>query len=817
MDRSALVALFKATGGRGWNHTDGWLTDAPLSEWWGVQTDPEDSRRVTGLDLDLMQMRGVLPAEIGDLTKLVDLNLHFNQLRGRIRPWIGRLTKLRSLDLAYNYWVGNDLSGPGLTGSIPPEMGALVELRVLRLEHNQLSGSIRTEFGNLVNLTELALNQNKIGGPIPPELGNLVRLKELALDHNILSGPIPPELGNLAAATRISLSENALSGEIPPELGDLSQLQVLLLDNNDFTGTVPAEFRGLKNLTELALQRTQLSGPLPEEFGYMSRLSRVSLVDTDLSGPLPASMTGLLSLTEFQAGGTGLCAPDNDDFRRWLDGIPKRRIATCGRPRKGSDAYLTQAVQSRTYPVPLVAGEDALLRVFVVAPAAAGDTIPLVRATFHLDGREPKVVDIEPDSSIIGREVDESSLAYSANASIPGSLIQPGLEVVVEIDPEETTDPELGVAGRIPETGRMAVDVRSMPDLELTIIPFLWRPGPDSAILDITDSLTADDELLWPIRELLPVAAIDLEIHDPVVTDSFYPAGLLHETNVIRAAEGGTGYYMGMMSGRAARGRASLPGWTSFSTPDPGIMVHELGHNMNLYHAPCGEASGPDPSFPQRDGSIGAWGHDVATGSLVEPATRDLMSYCDPDWISEFYFTNALRYRLYVEVAEMAAAPTVPVASLLVRGGIRRNGAPYLQPAFAVDAPPALPRKTGAYRIVGATAEGFDLFALDFAMPEVADGDGSSSFAFVVPVEPGWPEALARITLSGPEGSFTLDARSDRPSAILRDPRTGQVRAILNNLPPEIRTAADAARLAPEPGLEVLFSRGLPDAAAWRR
>ena len=130
---------------------------------------------------------------------------------------------------------------------------------------------------------------------------------------------------------------------------------------------------------------------------------------------------------------------------------------------------------------------------------------------------------------------------------------------------------------------------------------------------------------------------------------------------------------------------------------------------------------------------------------------------------------------------------------------------------------PLLPRKPGAYRLVGGTVEGADLFALDFAMPVVADGDGSSSFAFVVPAQPGWPEALARITLSGPKGSFTLDAGSDRPSAIMRDPRTGQVRAILSNLPPEIRTAADAGGLAPEPGLEVLFSRGVPDAAAWRR
>ena len=54
----------------------------------------------------------------------------------------------------------------------------------------------------------------------------------------------------------------------------------------------------------------------------------------------------------------------------------------------------------------------------------------------------------------------------------------------------------------------------------------------------------------------------------------------------------------------------------------------------------------------------------------------------------------------------------------------------YLNPAFVVDAPPALPETAGEHRIVGRTASGDELFSVDFAMPMVADSDGSSSFAF---------------------------------------------------------------------------------------
>jgi len=84
-------------------------------------------------------------------------------------------------------------------------------------------------------------------------------------------------------------------------------------------------------------------------------------------------------------------------------------------------------------------------------------------------------------------------------------------------------------------------------------------------------------------------------------------------------------------------------------------------------------------------------------------------------------------------------------------------------------------------------------------------------------VEPEWETGLRRITLSGPGGVAILDTNSDRPAAIVRDRSSGQIRAILTDLPHGERTMAEVARLTDEPGFEVLFSRGIPDTAAWRR
>ena len=104
-------------------------------------------------------------------------------------------------------------------------------------------------------------------------------------------------------------------------------------------------------------------------------------------------------------------------------------------------------------------------------------------------------------------------------------------------------------------------------------------------------------------------------------------------------------------------------------------------------------------------------------------------------------------------------------------------------------------------------------------MPEIADADGASSFAFLVPVETGWAGDLAAITLSGPGGTATLDGDTDRPMVILRNPRTGQVRGFLRDPPAAALAggAVDVGALSPERGLEALFSRGLPRPREWRR
>ena len=844
-DVAAIESLYDRTAGVGWNQSDGWVSDDPLEEWYGVTAD--SLGHVTELDLQDNGLTGRLSAALGNMPRMSVLRIADNEeLTGRLplslaglplvefrysetelcapadasfQGWLNAITSLEStgvtcgppsdrdiLEIFYDAtggpswtndanwltdappgdWFGVVVDGQGrvselelvynnLTGRIPTDLGNLVGLNRLDLGGNNLTGPIPPELGNLAQVEWLGLWTNNLTGPIPPELGNLAELKQLLLHENNLTGRIPSELGKLAALHWLFLAQNNLTGAIPPEFGNLSVLWDLDLSSNSLTGRIPAALGNLALLGGLSLTSNDLAGSLPPELGALPQLRALELAhNPGLAVALPQSLTGLERLQQLLASGTGLCAPVDAAFQAWLDGVHKRRIASC-RAGEPPAAYLTQAVQSREFPVPLVAGEKALLRVFPTAREATGEGIPLVRARFYLSGRETHVQDIPGKSDPIPTEVDESGLSRSANAEIAGRVIQPGLEMVIEVDPDNTLDPGLGVAKRIPETGRLAVEVKAMPPFDLTLIPFIWTETHDSSIVDLVEAVTADPEhheMLGPTRTLLPIGTLAVTAHGPVLSSSNNGVTLHRQTRAIRVMEGGTAYYLGMMSppitGPALGGRAS------FSPPYPGTIAHELGHGLSLGHAPCGTTDGLDPSYPYPDGSIGSWGYDFRDGGrLFRPSDRDLMSYCGGG-ISDYHFNNALRFRLFDEGS--AAAVSASSRSLLLWGGVGADSVPYLEPAFVVDAPAALPDSAGEYRITGRTAGGGQLFSLGFTMPETADGDGSSSFAFALPVRAGWEGSLATITLDGPGGTVTLDGESDIPMAILRNSRTGQIR-----------------------------------------
>ncbi|OVA06938.1 Protein kinase domain [Macleaya cordata] len=200
-------------------------------------------------------------------------------LSGTLAPEVGQLLHIKIIDFMWN----------NISGSIPREIGNITSLELLLLSGNKLSGSLPDEIGYLPNLDRIQVDQNCLSGPIPKSWANLNRTKHFHMNNNSFSGQIPPELSRLPIVAHFLLDNNNLSGYLPPEFSTIPTLLILQLDNNQFKGSeIPASYGNLPKLVKLSLRNCSLQGPVPD----LSRIPDLHYIDLSwnkLIGPIPSN------------------------------------------------------------------------------------------------------------------------------------------------------------------------------------------------------------------------------------------------------------------------------------------------------------------------------------------------------------------------------------------------------------------------------------------------------------------------------------------------------------------------------------------------
>ena len=262
-ERSALIALYKATGGSKWKNKSNWCSDNPVSEWYGISTD--GAGRVVEIDLNQNNLAGKIPADLFSLSKLTKINLEYNNLTGEIPNEVGNATELTELHLQHN----------GLSGALPKSLYSMKKLSVIELWSNQLSDELSEKFWDMPELTQLALDDNKITGSLTPAVKKAIKMQWLGLGSNLLKGSIPEEIAELKDLRYFSLENhpisngaitetaNEISGPIPSNLDKLQKLELFLVENNNLEGNIPVCFAKMPKLTALELYGNRLSGVIP--------------------------------------------------------------------------------------------------------------------------------------------------------------------------------------------------------------------------------------------------------------------------------------------------------------------------------------------------------------------------------------------------------------------------------------------------------------------------------------------------------------------------------------------------------------------------
>ncbi|KAL6905887.1 hypothetical protein ACP4OV_003488 [Aristida adscensionis] len=227
---------------------------------------------------------GEIPKELGQLSKLIFLSLNNNRFTGPIPASLGNLSKLYWFDLADNKLTG----GLPVFDGINPGLDNLTSTKHFHFGVNQLSGPIPSQiFNSHMKLIHLLLDNNNFSGSIPPTLGLLSTLEVLRFDNNNqLTGPVPSNINNLTKLAELHLENNQLTGSLP-DLTGMSSLSFVDMSNNSFNASdVPAWFTTLPSLTSLYLENLQIAGQLPQALFSLPAIQTLRLRGNRLNGTL---------------------------------------------------------------------------------------------------------------------------------------------------------------------------------------------------------------------------------------------------------------------------------------------------------------------------------------------------------------------------------------------------------------------------------------------------------------------------------------------------------------------------------------------------
>jgi hypothetical protein len=266
--------------------------------------------------------------------------------------------------------------------------------------------------------------------------------------------------------------------------------------------------------------------------------------------------------------------------------------------------------------------------------------------------------------------------------------------------------------------------------------------------------------------------------------------------------------YFGLISAftQAIGGLAYVPGWVACGDTEAVAgggqrAGHELAHNLGREHVRgdipahgnCGNESNVDTAYPYPMGFIGGpdadneryYGFDIGTLEIYDAWARDVMTYCQPRWMSNYTY-RAIMDKLQSGVTPLASteATTLATDRLLVVGHIATTGQVHLQPFYVLpNAVEVQPRVPGDYAVVLRGSGDGELARYPFTPVEaLEDALAGATSAINQPASWGIGELVpyvpgtTSVEITGPSGVVlaTVTAGAAAPQVAVTSPAGGE-------------------------------------------
>jgi len=289
--RYALSVLYFALDGPNWK-TDNFLASSSECDWTGITCNDADLDMA--LNLTGFGLNGSLPAEIGELSLLEQIVLSVNAITGDIPSQLWGLPFLYILNLGDNQ----------LTGTLSSFLWDLPFLEYLYVNKNNLTGTLSELPSSVPPLKHIWLQENWLTGSLPRSLSKLVDLKMLIVYDNAFDATLDLQWSEMLKLFYLDVSWNQFSGSFPNDLAATTSLEFIYLNNNTLTGPLNENLGELRRLQDLWLQSNSFAGEIPAGWSEMKSLSSLLLYDNALTGSVPEAVCNLTisgNLTMFEA------------------------------------------------------------------------------------------------------------------------------------------------------------------------------------------------------------------------------------------------------------------------------------------------------------------------------------------------------------------------------------------------------------------------------------------------------------------------------------------------------------------------------------